>query len=108
LSNLDGDENIVEVTIESLGEKTTAAFIKMNATGWSHLSEYIAIVYTDGEGLAYYTLERSYGVGNQAPYFFCFVDLYSRGTFFEIENTREAFINAIMTENNIPGAEQRR
>jgi len=105
---LDSEDNIIGVTVENLGGNTTAAFITMYATGWSHLCEYIAIV-TDGAGaLAYYTLERSYDEGDDTKYYFCFVDLYGRGTFYEIENTLEAFTEAIMTEGNIAAAEQTR
>ena len=97
LCNLESEENITSVTIEMLDENTTAAFLTMVSTGWSHLSTYIAIVYTQDGELAYYTLERSNNQGDDALYFFCYVNLSTRGTFFDIENTPEAFIEAILS-----------
>jgi len=101
-SKLEIEDNILEVTTEKLGDKTTAIFLKMYATGWSTISEYLAIVYTEGEGLAYYMLETSSALVGELMYFFCYSDLDSRGTFYAIDNTLEAFKEAIMTENNIP------
>jgi len=86
-----GDEHIVDVTIETLDEGITATIIKMLDMEQFLRSTYIAIVYGETEGMMYFTLEQSHGF-----HMFCFVGLDSRGSFFEVENTREAFIEAIL------------
>jgi len=99
LCNLESEENIISIKIEVLDENTTAIILTMVNTGWSHLSTYIAIVYSQTDGLAYYTLERS-NIEDGDVYFFCYVDMYERGTFFSIDNTLEEFIEASLTESN--------
>jgi len=107
-SDLGIEKNIVSLTIEELDETTTAAFLTMTATGWPLLCEYIAIVFNETGGLAYYTLERSYDEGDDTPYFFCYVNLHGRGTFYTIENTLEAFTGAILDEDKEAGSQQSR
>ena len=107
-SDLSLEKNIVTLTIEELDKTTKAAFLTLTATGWPLLCEYIAIVFNETEGLAYYTLERSYDEGDNTPYFFCFVNLNGRGTFYTIENTPEAFTGAILDEDKEVGTQQSR
>ena len=92
-----GDEHIVSVTIEQIDNNTSVAIIELLDTGWAMLSTYIGIAYSNTYGLHIFTLERSIdllGTGD-VPYMFCFVDIDSRGSFFPIENDRDAFIDAI-------------
>jgi len=107
-SDLSIEKNIVSLTIEELDETTKAAFLTLTATGWPLLCEYIAIVSNETEGLAYYTLERSYDEGDDTPYFFCFVNLQGRGTFYTIENTLKAFAGAILDDDKEAGSQQSR
>jgi len=86
-----GSEHIMEVTIESLDEETTAFIIKMLDIDQVRRSTYIGIVYRETEGVRMFTLEQSYGF-----HMFCFVGADSRGSFFEVENDRGAFIAAII------------
>jgi len=105
LCNLESDENIINIKIEVIDENTTGVFLTLINTGWSHLSTYIAIVYSQTEELAYYTLEKSYTEDDDIIYYFCYVDMNTRGTLFSIENTQEAFIEAILTENKETGTQ---
>jgi len=84
------DEHILEITAESLTEDISAFIISMLDIERSLRSTYIAIVYYDNE-LQIYTLEQSDDI-----HMFCFVNMYNRGSFFEIENDRYAFIEAII------------
>jgi len=86
-----GDEHIAEVTIEQLNEDSIGAIIKMLDIGEVRRSTYIGIVYTEDSELRMFTLEQSYGF-----HMFCFVGVESRGSFFEVENDRAAFIEAII------------
>ena len=94
-----GDEQIVSITIEELGADAGAVIVKMSDTGLTLLSTYIAIAHSNA-GLRYFTLEMSPepDSGGEALYMFCYADLYSRGTYYEIENNKEAFIAAIKDE----------
>ena len=85
-----GDEHITSVTAEMLDEETPAFIISMLDIEQFLRSTYIAIVYHDNE-LKIYTLEQSDGF-----HIFCFVNLHYRGSYFEIENDRDAFIEAIV------------
>jgi len=84
------DEHVVDVTIESLDEETSAFIIEMLDIEQFLRSTYIAIVYSEAHGLALFTLEQSHGF-----HMFCFIEIDSRGSFFEVENNREAFVEAI-------------
>ena len=86
-----GDEHISEITAEMLTEDTPAFIISMLDTQQILRSTYIAIVYHDNE-LQIYTLEQSEGF-----HMLCFVNLYSRGSLFEVENDRYAFTYAIIS-----------
>ena len=85
-----GDEHILEVTAESLTEDVSAFIISMLDIEQSLRSTYIAIVYYNNE-LQIYTLEQSEGF-----HMLCFVDMYYRGSLFEVENDRDAFLEAII------------
>ena len=89
-----GDEHIREVTVEMLNEDTPAFIISMLDIGKFLRSTYIAIVYHNNE-LQIYTLEQSDGF-----HMFCYVNLHSRGSFFDVENDRDAFIEAIISVLN--------
>ena len=84
-----GSEHIVGVTVEEISDDTVAFIIKMLDINQFLISTYIAIVYID-EDLQVFTLEQSFGF-----HMFCFVNLDSRGSFFPVDNNREAFIEAI-------------
>ena len=94
-----GKDHIVDISIEALDENTTAAIVKLYDTGWRPLSTYVAIVYNDDIGLVYFTVERSYGDnedGSDDPYMFCWVEYEDRGSIYYIDNTKEAFMEAIL------------
>ena len=85
-------EQIVNVTIERLDEETSAFIIKMLDIERFLRSTYIAIVYNEADGLQIFTLEQSHEF-----HVLCFVNAGSRGSFFSVENDREAFIEAIIS-----------
>jgi len=87
------EEHIVDVTMEPLDEETSAFIIKMLDIEQFLRSTYIAIVYNEAHGLQIFTLEQSHGF-----HMFCFVNIGSRGSFYAVENDREAFIEAIISE----------
>ena len=90
--------HIIEVTIETIDGNTNAAIIELYDTGWRPLSTFIGIAYNDTSGLSYFTLERSYGGkedGSDDHYMFCWVEVGSRGSIYRIDNSKEAFIEAI-------------
>jgi len=92
-----GEKHIASVTLEQIGDSISAAIIEMYHVRLPMISSFIAIVYSKDAGINYFTLERSFdflGTGD-APYMFCFVEPSGRGNFGVIENSREAFINAI-------------
>ena len=99
------DKNqILDLTIEKLDSNTSAAIVKLADTGWRPLSTYLAVVHQDEAELKYFTLERSYGDkgdGSDDPYMFCWVNLLTRGPFYIIDNTKEAFVEAIMFEMQV-------
>ena len=88
-----GDEHIVDVTRELFDQHAAGFLIKMLDIEQFLRSTYIAIVYSETEGLRMFTLEQSEGF-----HMFCFVEVDSRGSFFAVENSREAFIEAIRSE----------
>ena len=86
-----GDEHITEVTIEQLNKDMVAAIIKMLDMDEVRRSTYIGIVYSAESELWIFTLEQSYDF-----HVFCFVGIEERGSFFEVENNRAAFIETII------------
>ena len=104
-----GDEHVTEVAIEALDGNTKAIVIATLDTGWVPLSTFIGIAHNEAAGLKYFILERSFdlfGDGN-APYMFCFVGDGVRGSYYAIENDRQAFVDAVldvMTNALAPGA----
>jgi len=96
-----GDEHIVSVTMttgDELFYTSTAVIIELLDTERAMLSTFIAIVYTESEGLQFFTLERTvdwFDTGTPL-HMFCFVTLESRGSFFAVEESNRAeFIGAI-------------
>jgi len=87
-----GDDHITEVTIERISDDVVAAIVEMFDIGEERRSTYIAIVYTDDSNLRIFTIEQSF----LSSYMFCYVGTNSRGSFFTIENNRDAFIEAII------------
>jgi hypothetical protein len=67
-------------------------------TDWNLLSTYIGIVYRQGEGLFYFTLERSYSFtgGDDIHHLLCLIGEYSRQSFFLVENNMNAFTEGIL------------
>ena len=88
-----GPEHIMEVTIETLEEGWIASIIKMYDIEQWLISTYIGIVYSEIGGFRFYTLEQGEGF-----YMFCFRNRIGRGSIGQIENNREAFIEAIIGE----------
>lgn len=86
-----GDEHIVEVTIERLNDDVIAAIIKLLDMEESHRSTYVGIVYSGEHELRLFTLEQSAGF-----HMFCFIGVEQRGSFFPVDNDREAFVEAIL------------
>ena len=86
-----GDAHIANVAIEQLDDDILAAIVKMLDIGEVRRSTYIGIVYTADSELRMFTLEESYGF-----HMFCFIGVEARGSFFAVENDRDAFIGAIL------------
>jgi len=86
-----GDEHIVSVTAEAIREDVNAFIIKMLDIEQFLRCTYIAITYHETNGLQIFTVEQSHGF-----HMFCFVSENSRGSFFEVENNPDAFIEAIL------------
>jgi len=86
-----GDEHILDISVERLTENTPVFIISMLDIQQLLRSTYVAIVYHDKE-LQIYTLEQG-----DDFHMFSFVNLHSRGSFFEVENDRDAFIEAIVS-----------
>ena len=103
---LNADQHILGVDIEQLSEGITAAIITLYYTGWDRLSSYMAIVYIENRGLEYYRLERRSGRGNDEVVHFLWhiydanleLITFRWGGRDEAENTREAFIEAILLD----------
>ena len=85
------DRNIVSVTAEAIREDVNAFIIKMLDIEEFLRCTYIAITYHGTNGLQIFTVEQSHGF-----HMFCFISENARGSFFEIENTPDAFIEAIL------------
>ena len=86
-----GDEHITQVTAEMLNGNIPAFIISMLDIEQFLRSTYIGIVYLGNDDLQIFTLEQSHGF-----HMFCFVNLNTRGSFFEVDNNRDAFIEAII------------
>ena len=91
-----GDGHIVDITFEELDEYTNAFIIEMKDVQAGWLSTFIGIAYNEMNGLFMFTLERAHDpAGAEAVHVFCALHITSRGSFFPIENTREAFATYI-------------
>ena len=91
-----GDGHIVDVTFEELDENTNAFIIEMKHVQAGWLSTFIGIAYNEWNGLFMFTLERAHvPAGTEPFYVFCILHVYFRGSFFPIENSREAFARHI-------------
>lgn len=89
-------QHLLNITVEEVNESTSAVIIEMSEPGWALLSTYIGIVYAETLGLQIFTLERSFDSGEEPQvYMFCAVSVDSRMNFGPIENSKEAFVNAI-------------
>ena len=91
--DLIAQSHILEVRVEMLDDENRvyAAIIKLLDIQEFLRSTYIAITYHVEHGLQIFTLEQSHGF-----HMFCFVSEDSRGSFFAVENSREAFIEVIL------------
>ena len=91
-----GDEHIVGVTFEELDEYTNAFIIEMKDVQAGWLSTFLGIAYNERSGLFMFTLERGHTpAGADVFHVFCILHIAARGSFFPIENTREAFARYI-------------
>ena len=88
-----GPEHLIEGWMEEIDENTNAYIFRLLDMEIPRLSIYMAIAYNDEAGLQFFTLEEMEGVTED--YMFCFVAVGSRGSFYSIDGTREAFIEAI-------------
>ena len=86
-----GDEHIVSVTAQAIRPDVNAFIIKMLDIEQFLRCTYIAITYHETNGLQIFTVEQSHGF-----HMFCFVSENTRGSFFEVENNADAFIEAIL------------
>ena len=92
-----GDEHVHSITLEKIDADTNAIIVELSDTDWVPISTYIGIAYNKAFGIKYFTLEKSLdflGNGNQ-NYMFCHVEANSRGSYFLVENNKNAFIAAI-------------
>ena len=107
-----GPEHLIEGWIEEIDENTNAFIFRLLDMEIPRLSIYMAIAYNDEVGLQFFTLEEMEGVSPiTGEYMFCFVAVGSRGSFYSIDGTREAFIEAIydaMVNHTQPAISQNR
>ena len=91
-----GDGHVVDITFEELDEFTNAFIIEMKDVEAGWLCTFIGIAYNDLNGLFMFTLERAHVPAGVEPFYvFCILHINFRGSFFPIENTREAFARYI-------------
>jgi len=91
-----GNEHLVSVTFESIDNNRSCILIEMLEMDETLLCTYIAIVYSEGGGLKYYTVERTFGLGStERQYMLCFVDQSGRGSFGLVESNKESVLKAI-------------
>lgn len=97
IANWGLDSPIISVDIEDLGGDTLAIIINLKSTNWTLISEYIGIAYNENMGLRYFTLERSFNFFDDGDglFMFCTITPERRSSIAAIENSRQAFINAI-------------
>ena len=88
-----GPEHLIEGWMEEIDENTNAFIFRLLDMEIPRLSIYMAIAYNEEAGLQFFTLEEMEGITRD--YMFCFVAVGSRGSFYSIDGTREAFIEAI-------------
>ena len=91
-----GPEHLIEGWMEVIDENTNAFIFRLLDMEIPRLSIYMAIAYNDELGIQIFTLEEMEGISPlTGEYMFCFVAVDSRGSFYAIDGTREAFIEAI-------------
>jgi len=96
-----GDDHIVDVSIEKLGDDRSAVIVKMLEQDWFLLCTYIGITYDQNEKIRYFTLERSYDDEDfdGRIYMFCFINGPGvRGSIDLVDNDKEAFVKAMANE----------
>ena len=98
-----GPEHIVSVVFESINDSTNAIIIEMLNINEHLISTFIAIAYNEHVGLRYFTLEQPLNMfGDSDPLFvFSYVEVGERGSLAAIENSREAFIEAVRYEMTV-------
>ncbi|MCL2808241.1 MAG: hypothetical protein FWD27_08865 [Coriobacteriia bacterium] len=91
-----GAEHIAEITFEEIDRNSSCILIEMLELDELLLCTFIAIVDKGEDGLAYYTVERTYGSEeDERAYMFCFVEQQGRGSIGTIESTKESVLEAI-------------
>jgi len=85
------NRQVLDVSLEEIGN-AQALIIRMQDTGWAHLSEHIAIVCYDSWSMLIFQLARDISGGKYTLYV---NDGYGQGELGTVENTREAFLAAI-------------
>ena len=97
-----GDEHISDVIFVQLDSATNAFIIEMLDINLPRVSTYIGITHNEEMGLNIFTLERVGGFIVEAPdaHMFCYLDIESRGSFHEIDNNINAFIDAMREAMN--------
>lgn len=92
-----GNEHIADITFAEIDVDTRAFIIELLDMDLAWLSTYIGVAYNGTWGLQVFTLERMQdfdGTGEVA-HIFCFIGMDARGSFDQVESTRDAFITAI-------------
>ena len=92
-----GDEHIADVQFVQIDSYTKAFVIEMLDINQPRVSTFIGIAHNEEMGLSIFTLEKLGGFIVEAPeaHIFCFLAIDSRGSFHSIDNTIEAFVNAM-------------
>ena len=94
------DAHVVDVAIETIGENTQVMVVELKDTGWTMLSQFVAVAYNKDKGLKIFTLEKSVDfIGGEGDlYMFCWVEGDRRGSYYRIDNSKPAFLQAIGKE----------
>ena len=92
-----GDEHIADIMFFELDERTNAFVIEMLDMNFRRLSTYVGIAYNEEKGLNIFTLEQ---IEFFDAHMFCFIGIDSRGSFFDIDNTIEAFTETMLEAMN--------
>ena len=90
-----GDGHIAGIGFYELDADTNAFIVELYDAGAAWLSTFIGVAYNETMGLNFFTLERVRTPGDEAAHMFCVIGTSSRGSFFTIENTREAFVSHV-------------